>query len=162
MADNKLSGFVRIREAKKMDPEKIHQALQKGYRVEHPEKIAGYRGFFFDLGNVYLSNELAGWAEENEKLREFIFDSVARFDKADFGEISELAYDTNIENRYLFGGTLFGRYGFGRSSYQNVQYEIVIRIRYWEGNTYITDEFELENYQGLSSGDLACRDIDDR
>ena len=47
--------MVKLIEGTRKDPKKIHDELQKGYRTQHPENIAGYAGFFYDLGEVYDS-----------------------------------------------------------------------------------------------------------
>lgn len=39
---------------KQTDPHAIHESLQKGYGIEHPERISGYAAFFFDLGDDRL------------------------------------------------------------------------------------------------------------
>ena len=56
---DRIANYVRIRRKKKKDAELIHTTLQKGLGIQHPEKISGYAGFFFDLGDVYASGYVA-------------------------------------------------------------------------------------------------------
>ena len=93
--------YVRILRGEKKDPEKIRKGLQQGLGVKHPEKIMGYAGFFFDPGDVYASGHVAGRMED-ERFEEFVMESLERFDKGDFGEISWNDESENIENRYLY------------------------------------------------------------
>ena len=143
----RITDYVRIRRAEKKDPEKIHSALQKGLRIEHPEKIKGYVGYFFDLGDVYASGYIAGQMDD-EQFRAFVMDSLKLFDKGEYGDISRNDRDENIENRWMFGiDSLFGRYGYylteGEKE-QNSPYFEVIRIRMHDGNTWVTCDSEAD------------------
>ncbi len=87
MADQ-IVNYVRIRKAEKKDPEQIRKGLQKGFHIERPEKIMGYAGFFFELGDVYASGHVAEQMDI-EEFRSFVIDSLRRFDKGD--------YDTTLD-----------------------------------------------------------------
>ena len=103
----------KIKEAEKMDRAARHQALQKGYGIERPERISGYAGLFFTLGDVYASDWVAEWMDQSEAFRAFVFRSLERFENDDFGDISELDRTDNIETKWLScGWPLFG--GTGR------------------------------------------------
>ncbi len=101
----------------------------------------GYEGFFFELGDVYASGYVAGQME-NEGFRSFVLDSLRRFYKGEFGQISSRDEDENIENRWLFGiDRLFGRYGYylpdcGRT--EKDPFDEVVCIRKHKGNTWVT------------------------
>lgn len=135
--------YVRIRKAEKRDPEKIHRDLRKAYGIGHPERIMGYAGFFFDPGNVYVSGSIAEWMEL-ERFSAFVLDSLKRFEKGDWGEVSQSTKDENIENRYAFGiGRLFGRYRTRQAGWEDL-FDEVICIRLHDGNTWITGEDEAD------------------
>ena len=144
---NWITNYVRIQRKEKRDVEQIHKSFQKGLRVEHPEKIMGYAQFFFDLGDVYASGYVAEQMDY-EAFRCFVLDSLKRFDKGDYGQISQCDEDKNIENRCLFGiNRLFGRYGFyyPDCARKNTDpYDEVICIRKFEENTWITVDSEAD------------------
>ena len=164
MAD-RVVDYVRIRKAEKRDPGQIHKGLQEGLRIEHPERIMGYAGFFFDLGDVYASGYIAGLMKNSEQFRTFVTDSLRRFDKGDYGLISRSDRDENIENRCLFGiSRLFGRYGYhlpdcGRK--EGDPYDEFICIRKLEENTWVTADSEADWFLFLLDEHLKqLRDID--
>ena len=133
--------MVLIIRAKKQDPAVLHSLIQKGYGVKHPEKIHGYGGLFFTLGNVYVSNTVYSGMKRNPEYRRFILDSINRFEQDDYGYISSWEHDCNTEARWLFGGDLIGQYACGKWKTPE-KTEIpnwYIRIRTYEGNTYVTD-----------------------
>ncbi len=134
-------------EGKKTDPEAIREALKKGYRTEHPERTAGYCGFFFSPGDVYLSCRVAEFIRVPE-FRDFVLDALKRFDAGDWGLISGSDVDENTENRYLFGiDRLFGRYGYpavGQSSGETRCREY-IKIRHLNGNTYVLFDSDMDS-----------------
>lgn len=136
----------KIKEAKKMDPEAIRKSLQGGYGVEHPERIHGYNGLFFDLGDVYASDWVAEWMDQSEAFRSFVFRSLERFENDDYGDISELDHSDNIEIKWLScGWPLFGRYG--QMSVRGNGEEVlnaVIKIRRWKNVTTVMGESELD------------------
>ena len=147
-----IMNYVRILRTEKKNPEQIHSGLQNGYRIEHPEKIAGYAGFFFDLGDVYASGRISKQMDR-EEFRLFVMESVKRFGKGDYGLISRDDEDENIENRYLFGiDRLFGRYGYRRT--EKDRFNVVICIRKHEGNTWITEDSEADWFLFLEDEDL--------
>ena len=163
MAD-RITDYVRIRKAEKRDPEKIHRTLQKGLRIEHPEKIMGYAGYFFDLGDVYASGYVAEQMED-ERFRTFVMDSLKQFDEGEYGDISRNDLDENIENRWIFGiDRLFGRYGYDLTEgerEQNEPYFEVICIRKHGENTWVTYDGEADWFLFLRDEDLKLiRDID--
>ena len=149
--------YVRIRKAEIRDPEQIRRSLQKGYRVEHPERIMGYPGLMYDPGDVYVSGQIAermGY----EEFRSFVMDSLRRFDHEDYGQISLSDRDENIENRCLFGiDRLFGRYGFhnpARRRNDTDPFDEVICVRKYGENTWVTTESEVDWFVFLKEKDL--------
>ena len=153
----KAIDYVRIRRMEKRDPEKIRSSLQKGLGTEHPEKIHGYAGFFWNTGNVYVSGTVAGQMED-ERFRRFVWESLKRYDKGDFGMISRSDRDENIANRYLFGNAFtIGRYGYDltdRSEDDPSAYYQVICVRTMGENTWVTDEFEPDWFLLLWDEDI--------
>ena len=139
--------YVRILREMKKDPEKIRGGLQQGLSVEHPGKIMGYTGFFWSSGDVYASGVVAR-GMENEAFESFVMDSLRRFDKGDYGQISRSDKDENIENRWLFGiGRQFARYGYHNAYLRRSEtdpFDEVICIHEREGNTWITMDSELD------------------
>ena len=154
---DRILGYVRIRKTEKRNPEQIHRSLQKGYRIEHPEKVTGYAGFFFDLGDVYASGPVAAFMEVRE-FRSFVMESVKRFDKGDYGLISEGDEFENNENRWMFGiDRLFGRYGYHYHNCQRTDqdpFDEIICIRKHNGNTWVTYDSEADWFLFLEEEDL--------
>lgn len=146
MAD-RIVDYVRIRKAEKRNPEQIRRGLQKGLRIEHPERIIGFAGFCFDMGDVYASG-CVDRQMKIEEFRAFVMDSLRRFDKGDYGLISTGDQNDNIENRCLFGiARLFGRYGYhypdcGRS--EEDPFDEIICVRKLEENTWVTMDSEAD------------------
>ena len=154
---DRVTDYVRIRKGKARDPDIIHRGLQKGLRIEHPERIAGYAGFFYEPGDVYAITHIARYMEY-ERFRVFVEVSLKRFEKGDFGDISGNDNDENIENRWLFGiDRLFGRYGFylyDSSKGSGRSYDIVICIRKHQGNTWITSDSDPDWFLLLTDDEL--------
>ena len=136
----------KIKEAEKMDRAARHQALQKGYGVEHPERIHGYAGLFFTLGDVYASDWVAKWMDQSEIFRAFVFQSLERFENDDYGDISENDHDENVEVKWLScGWPLFGRYGQMSDRYNGEQVlNAVIKIRRLKNVTTVMEESEMD------------------
>ena len=136
----------KIREAEKLDWEARHQELQRGYGVEHPERIHGYAGLFFTLGDVYASDWIAKLMDQSEKYRAFVFQSLERFENDDYGDISENDHEENVEVKWLScGWPLFGRYGYKtvRGNGKEV-FLSVIKIRRLENVTTVMEESEMD------------------
>ena len=154
---DRAANYVRIRRAEKKDPERIHSGLQKGLRIEHPEKIAGYAGFFYDSGDVYASGYIADQMDY-DRFRHFVTDSLKRFDSGDYGNISRNDDAENIENRWLFGiDRLFGRYGYCFEDGEKApdeKYDEIICIRKHDGNTWVTCDSEADWFLFLDEKQL--------
>ena len=136
----------KIKEAKKLDWEARHQELQRGYGVEHPERIHGYEGLFFTLGDVYASDAVVKFMEWSEDFRAFVFQSLGRFAHDDYGDISENDHDENVEMKWLScGWPLFGRYGYKtvRGNGKEVLLT-VIKIRRLKNVTTVMGESEMD------------------
>ena len=156
-------GYVRIAKEEKRDPEKLRRMVQQGLGIEHPERIMGYTGLFFDAGDVYISKMVEEWIKYRE-FREFVLDSLKRFGKEDYGEISEGDDDINCENRWLGSGDrLYGRYGYRfrkqLSGKERCSEFICIRKYCWK--TWITYESEPDWFLLLKDEDLGTlKDLD--
>ena len=145
--------MIKLIEKKEKNDQAIHESLKKGFRTNHPERISGYAGFFFDMGDVFVTEQIYDRMKAGSEFREFIMESIKRFDKGDYGEVSEMDYDENQENRWLFGcPRIFGRYGFRYHTTYNgsKRYQDVIKIRFWYGSTYVLYESDLDTDAGLT------------
>ena len=154
--------YYRIREKVPRDWEAVHRSLQQGYGTEHPEKIHGYAGFFFETGNVYVSGTIVQfWYVE--RLRDSVFHALSLFEQKDYGEISEGDLTQDIENVYLFGGDVFGRYGYywEDDRQKNERFDEVFRIRTWKGNTWISYDSDPDLFLLLDK-DAEIPDISER
>ena len=93
-----------------------------------------------------------------KRFREFVTDALRRFDKGDYGDISENDNEENIENRWVFGiSRLYGRYGYcltDRKKRPDERYAIIICIRTHEENTWITGEAEADWFLFLEDDQL--------
>ena len=154
--------YYRIRERVPLDREAVYRSLQRGYRTEHPERTMGFAGFFFETGDVFVSGSVAQYWDV-ELFREFVFRSLSAFEKQDYGEISWGDGMQNIENRCLFGGNVFGRYGYyieGEHEGKK-KFDEIIRIRTWKGNTWISYDSEPDLFLLLGE-ESKIPDIDER
>ena len=143
-----FGGYVRIREGKRPDPEAERRRLQKGYGIEHPERINGYAGLFFGRGDVFVSETVWNFMK-NGPLEKFVPDALKRFEKEGYGDISSGDIEQNGENRWLGNGDrVMGRYGYyyGDEYQGKDRFDEVIRIRTWKGNTWITFDSEPDLY----------------
>ena len=144
--------MVKLLEGKKKDAQAIHESLQKGYGTQHPERIAGYAAFFYNTGDVYISDAIDRRIKGYPAFLDFVMDSLKKFEEDDYGDISEDDYNENTENKWLFGcPRIFGRYGFRmRESFDHVsRYQEIIRIRKWGKNTYIMYDSDLDTEMNL-------------
>lgn len=140
--------YYRIRKGKIKDPQAFYKSLQKGYGVEHPERINGFSGLVFGTGSVYVSKMLLSYMEKPQ-FREFVYTSLQSFEKEEYGDISSGDIEVNGENRWLGNGDhVIGRYGYyyGGSYQGKHKFDEVIRIRTWEGDTWITFDSEPDFY----------------
>ena len=144
--------MVKLLKRKKKDSQAIHESLQKGYGIEHPERIAGYAGFFYQTGDVYISDAIDRRIKQLPEFFDFVMESLEQFEDGEYGDISESDFCENEENRYLFGiRRLFGRYGFKmRKNYlDETCYMEIIKIRKWGDNTYIMYDSDLDTEMNL-------------
>lgn len=91
----------------------IHNNLQKGFGISHPEAIQGYNGYFgFSFGRIYIDDAIAKIIESNEPITEIIDDCLDKFRSFDYGSITKEEADLNFENRLFFGLNVgsIGRY----------------------------------------------------
>ena len=133
----------------KQGPKKIHETLQKGYGVKHPEKILGYAGFFMNYGEVQASDAVAALMEKDEVFRDYVLVSFRAFRNDDYGRISESDRLDNIEDKWLGGGgELFGRYPYGPVKETERIYcrlpKNSIKIWHFHGTTYVLFDSESD------------------
>ena len=125
--------------------------------MEHPERIMGSAGFFYEMGDVYASGYVAGLMKE-ERFRAFLEDALRKFEKSDYGDISRNDKDENNENKFLFGiERLFGRYGYELTDGEKERtgrYFEVICIRSHEGNIWVTADSEADWFLFLEEDQL--------
>ena len=144
--------MVKLLEGKKKDARAIHESLQKGYRIVHPERITGYAGFFYETGDVYISDAIDRRIKQLPEFLDFVMKSLKAFEAGKYGDISKDDYDENEENRYLFGiRRLFGRYGFKlcKNYLGEPCYMEIIKIHKWGDNTYIMYDSDLDTEMNL-------------
>ena len=126
------------------NPQDIHNSLQQGFGIAHPEKISGYAGFFINYGGI-IASDLIYSAMDQNSFREFVYTSIRDFQDDKYGLISESDYINNIESKWLpGGGPLFGRYAYGRvfEEYGQSMPMDIIKIRMYQDNTYILFDSE--------------------
>ena len=130
---------------KQIDPRAIHESLQKGQGIEHPERISGYAAFFMSYGDIIVSDLVAGAMARDERFRDFVMTSLQEFQGDDYGMISVEDYYCNIEDKWIAGGgDLFGRYSYGKNIKID-RYDIpeaIIKIRMYKDNTFILYDSE--------------------
>jgi hypothetical protein len=132
---------------KRMDPQAIHESLQKGYGIEHPERISGYAGFFFNLGDVVVSDSVAQRMSLVPAFHDFVYSCIRDFQQDKYGYVSMFDYDENVELKWLAGGgSLFARYAYGRIGEENgvPTPEEYIKVRIYQDNTYILFDSEYD------------------
>ena len=132
---------------KQTDPHAIHESLQKGYGIEHPDRISGYAGFFFDLGDVMVSDSVAQRMALVPAFHEFVYSCIRDFQQDKYGHISMFDHDEDIELKWLAGGgNLFARYAYGRIGEENgvPTPEEYIKVRIYQDNTYVLFDSEYD------------------
>jgi hypothetical protein len=146
--EERIGNYYRIRQGKRQDPESVRKSLQKGYGIQHPERINGYQGLFFGQGDVFASGEVYE-RMKNETFRSFVMNSLRLFEKENYGDISKGDIEENGESRWLGNGDkVFGRYGFylDNNYLGRKEYDDCIRIRVWNGNTWIVYDSEPDMF----------------
>ncbi len=131
-----------------VDPREIHEKLKKGYGLEHPERVNGYRGFFVSYGNVYVSDDVAVRMEHSKEFSDFVYQSFRDFQNDSYGMIANFDHDENVECKWLGGAApVLGRYPYGplRNLHGYAMPETFIKIRSHGDNTYIMFDAELDS-----------------
>ncbi len=128
--------------------EEVRDACRKGYGVKHPEKISGFEGFFFHLDDIYLYGRLETAVNANPEMEAELFSFIERYKRQDYGFISRLEYDGNLENRYLCGSCAWtvGRYSFSERRLQQAG-GVVLEFLRDVGFLYFVDEDMTDIYQ---------------
>ena len=125
------------------NPEMIYKGVQDAYGIKRPEKVLGFGGFFFSLGDVYVSDYVYETILQSKEFEAFIQESLDRFKAEDYGMISGADFDENVENLY-FGG---GAWMFARYFYENKQCSWrseYIKVRTMRDYTYIAFDSEFD------------------
>ena len=138
----------KIREAEKIDWEERRRELQRGYGIEHPERINGYAGLYFTIGDVFASDLVANRMGWDDEFRGFVLASIQRFSEDDYGDICYSDYLENVESKWIaFGGDLFARYTHGSVDSRNGSQiaREALKVRYMKGCTYILFDSELDS-----------------
>lgn len=93
------------------DEKAIYEAVQKGYGIKGPWKVNGYRGtYLYSIGEVYVSDELEKQLAE-ANFPNYLNELIHRFEREDYGDITQEEELRNIEQRYIDGGSwMIGRY----------------------------------------------------
>ncbi len=92
--------------------EQAYKGAQEVYGAKHPEEVSGFAGFFFRLPDIYAYGRLG--RKQNEKVEAELQTFIRRFMAEDYGFVTPLEHDNNVENRWLCG-TAYGaiaRYSF--------------------------------------------------
>jgi hypothetical protein len=134
---------------KQTDPHAIHESLQKGYGIEHPERISGYAAFFMDYGDICVSDNIDRIMVRSPEFRDFVLSSLQDFQNDEYGYISQGDYYDNIEDKWIAGGyEIIGRYALGpfrrEGGGKQEMPGCFIKIRYYHGNTYILFDSEFD------------------
>ena len=139
------------------DPQAYYRNLQKGYGTKHPERINGFPGLMFGTGGDYVSKAVLE-AMKHRDFKDFVYESLASFDKEEYGDVSASDIEENGECRWLGNGdSVTGRYGYCSNPVRHryFRFDKIIRIRNWKGNTWITMDCEPELFILFSGEELA-------
>ena len=97
-----------------VDLERQHKAAQKGYGIEHPEKIQGFGGYFgFAFGDIYIDEYSFELLQTDKDFEAIVNACLTQFRNLDYGrKARKEERDLNFENRLFFGLNcgLVGRY----------------------------------------------------
>lgn len=145
---------------KGQDPKVLYKRLQQGYGMKHPERVNGFSGLLAGTGNVFVSKSVLAGMDSTD-LRKFVYDALACFWKEKYGDISSSDIEENGENRWIDAwSNLLGRYGYyiDGNWLGKDRYDRVIRIKEWEGNTWIAYDAEPEWFMRFRKEDLQAGD----
>lgn len=151
---NWMEGYFRIQQGEKRDPKEAYKSLQQGYGHEHPERVNGFQGLLFGRGDVFVSKTvLEKMTRTHYKV--FVYESLGDFYKEKYGDVSVETIEQNGMNRWLGNGDyVMGRYGYFQGGYRGMQqFDEVIRIRKWRGNTWITCDEEADLFLLAKEGE---------
>lgn len=125
------------------DPKMIYEGLKDAYGIPHPEKVLGFGGFFFTLGDVYVSDRVYEAMRRDDKFEAFVRESLDRFKAEDYGLISGSDRDENVENRYFGGGAwMFARYFYENKPFS--RFSEYIKVRTMVDYTYVAFDSEFD------------------
>lgn len=156
--NNRMEEYFRIREGDRRDLKEVYRNLQRGYGLEHPERVNSFQGLLFGRGNAFVSGRILEKMKITE-YRLFVYDSLGSFYKEKYGDVSAETNEENGMSRWLGNGEyVTGRYGYFRGGYRGrQQFDEAIRIRKWKGDIWITDEGEPDLF--LLAGEGAIRNL---
>ena len=97
----------------KPDARKIHDTVSEAFSIQTPERINGYEGaFLFHITDVYVTDRIAQRMDLNTTTADELKQMLNRFQKGDYGFVTQFEFDCNAETRYLsFSSSwMIGRY----------------------------------------------------
>lgn len=102
--------MILYKKAQERDLQKVAQELYKASALCESRLPHGfYAVASFDFGDIYIDQALDEII--NDEIKRKIDESLLRFAREDYGEISEDEKDENLENKYFGNGkNLVGRY----------------------------------------------------
>ena len=135
-------------ETKPRTYEQVYKDCQRGYGIKRPDDVIGFMGFFYRLPDVYAYGRVERWLENNGKMEGELLKFIKRFYNGDYGFITELEHDGNVENRWLCG-TAWGsiaRYSFDGENVSNSYGGVVLEFFKDYGLFYSIEEDMSEIY----------------
>ena len=135
-------------DSRKRTYEEVYKDCQRGYGIKEPDKVSGFAGFFYRLSDIYAYGRLEKWLENNDKMEEELLKFVKRFYNGDYGFVTSLEHDNNVENRWLCGtcSWTIGRYSFDDVNVSNAYGGVVLEFFGDYGLFYSIEEDMSEVY----------------
>lgn len=86
------------------DSEAIRDRVSEAYKIENPDKVQGYAGYFnFHFGEIRIDEAIAKLIEKNSEFEKSLEEFLRRFSADDYGDITQDEKESNAENKYFFG-----------------------------------------------------------
>ena len=135
-------------ESKPLTYEQVYKGCQQGYGIKEPNKVLGFDGFFYRLKDIYEYGRVEKWIENNEKIEPELKKFIARFCAEDYGFVTSLEHDNNVENMWLCGSCSWtiGRYAFDGKEVSNSYGGVVLEFFRDYGLFYSIEEDVREIY----------------
>lgn len=108
-----------------LDADAIHNQVSKTYKIENPERIQGYTGYFnFHFGEIWIDELIEEIIKKDAKFETLLEELLKRLRSNDYGDISQDDKDLNMENRYFFG-CFIGLKGVYKTTFGIINIKIV-------------------------------------